>query len=144
MGNIYGHVKKKNETAHVIASQGCFLYPWQESQSILDTNMKTFDKILSYCFGKNRCWYKSFTLGLKSNRGILRQDFSWFVSGHDVGAIFTTEKYVLFLTDIWNGLNCKFEGNLRPSFKKMVCCPCCLLLRNVIRSSVPDEIVLTL
>ena len=24
MENIYGYVKKKNETAHVIASQGCF------------------------------------------------------------------------------------------------------------------------
>ena len=46
---INKHIKKKKK-------KGCFhTHAWQESQSGLDTNMKTFDKILSHCFGKDRC-----------------------------------------------------------------------------------------
>ena len=77
IGNIYGYVKKKNETAHVI-KRGKYLakgVPIPMARKPIGVRKKHeienakkiiyFYTILSRCFGKDRCWHGKFHVKMK-------------------------------------------------------------------------------
>ena len=76
-----------------------------------------FNRFLSRCFEKNRCWHGRCQVKMKVTRKLQGKILNWFV-GLDVGKIFPP-KYVLFLAcNRTGGCSWTVKYNLRSRLKK--------------------------